>query len=64
MNAELPCDTCAHEVKGCCAYNTKDDYCVLGDKWTNQMSIEDLIGGEVMTIPHARAARDMRKETK
>lgn len=46
MNAELPCDTCAHEVKGCCAYNTKDDYCVLGDKWTDQMSIEDLIGGE------------------
>lgn len=31
----LPCDTCGHDVKGCCDYDyiANHDYCVLGDKW-------------------------------
>lgn len=31
----LPCDTCGHDVKGCCDYDyiNNHDYCVLGDKW-------------------------------
>lgn len=29
----LPCDTCGYDIKGCCAYENIDDYCVLGDKW-------------------------------
>ena len=28
----LSCDGCLYDVKGCCAYDTKDEYCVLGDK--------------------------------
>ena len=33
--ALLPCDTCGHDVKGCCDYDyiANHDYCVLGDKW-------------------------------
>ena len=32
---ELPCDTCGHDIKGCCDYDyiKNHDYCVLGDKW-------------------------------
>lgn len=32
---ELPCDTCGHDIKGCCDYDyiNNHDYCVLGDKW-------------------------------
>lgn len=31
----LPCDTCGHDIKGCCDYDyiNNHDYCVLGDKW-------------------------------
>ena len=31
----LPCDTCGHDIKGCCDYDyiNYHDYCVLGDKW-------------------------------
>jgi hypothetical protein len=30
---DLPCDTCGHDIKGCCDYNSKYDYCVMGNKW-------------------------------
>ena len=31
----LPCDTCGHDIKGCCDYDyiNNHDYCVLGSKW-------------------------------
>lgn len=31
----LPCDTCGHDIKGCCDYDyiKNHDYCVLGSKW-------------------------------
>lgn len=30
----LPCDTCRHDVKGCCDIDYHSgSYCVLGDKW-------------------------------
>lgn len=31
----LPCDTCGHDIKGCCDYDyfANHDYCRLGDKW-------------------------------
>lgn len=33
------CDTCFYDVKRCCSYNTKDDYCILGDKWKPKENI-------------------------
>ena len=34
-NDLLPCDTCGHDVRGCCDYDyiANHDYCRLGDKW-------------------------------
>lgn len=30
---DFPCDSCQHDVNGCCDYpDTPDDYCVMGDK--------------------------------
>lgn len=31
----LPCDTCGHDIQGCCDYDyvKNHDYCVLGSKW-------------------------------
>lgn len=29
----FPCDDCIYDIKGCCNYpDTKDDFCVMGDK--------------------------------
>lgn len=30
---DYPCNNCGWDKNGCCGYNTKDNYCVLGDKW-------------------------------
>ena len=36
---DFPCDSCQHDVNGCCDYpDTPDDYCVMGDK---QVPIEN-----------------------
>lgn len=38
----LPCDSCGHQVQGCCNYPcTPDDYCVLGDKKIPRFSWDD-----------------------
>lgn len=33
------CDSCFYDKNGCCDYNTKDDYCVLGDKFKPKAEI-------------------------
>lgn len=34
---DLPCDTCAHDQKGCCNLEeTADDYCIMGSKYENK----------------------------
>ena len=37
----LPCDTCKYDEVGCCAYDTRDDWCELGNKWEPK-SLEDI----------------------
>jgi hypothetical protein len=44
----FPCDTCAHDVKGCCDYDEPlGHYCVLGSayqpKLPEQITIFDLL---------------------
>lgn len=36
----LPCDNCEYEIKGCCSYNTKYDFCVLGNKQRKKKEVE------------------------
>ncbi|MDF2611450.1 MAG: hypothetical protein K0R92_2924, partial [Lachnospiraceae bacterium] len=50
----LLCDTCAREVQGCCDYpNTKDDYCVKGNKWQPKESdqVETVEADIIQTEP-------------
>lgn len=32
MKNDYPCNGCIYDKHGCCGYNSKNDYCVLGDK--------------------------------
>lgn len=32
QKSDMPCDDCSNEEQGSCTYNSRDDYCVLGDK--------------------------------
>lgn len=46
------CDTCGHEVQGCCEYDTKDDYCVLGNKWVTKTDPVEIVEADIIeTVP-------------
>ncbi|MDF2907553.1 MAG: DNA-directed polymerase subunit alpha, partial [Herbinix sp.] len=50
---DCPCDTCGHEIQGCCGYDTKDDYCVLGNKWVakDPDPVETVEADIIQTVP-------------
>jgi hypothetical protein len=50
---DLPCDTCGHEVQGCCSYDTEDAYCVRGNKWTPKEldAVETVEADIIQTVP-------------
>ena len=47
---DLPCDTCAHDIQGCCDYDEPlGRCCILGNAYVpkdNQISIFDLLEAE------------------
>lgn len=62
----LPCDTCGHDVKGCCDYDyiNNHDYCVLGDKWIPKAPDETVTTVEEEYItPAQEYFRDTGKTT-
>jgi hypothetical protein len=53
VETELPCDTCGHDVKGCCDYNTEDQCCEMGNAWTPKEpeQVETVEADIVQTVP-------------
>lgn len=33
VESDKRCENCLYDQKGCCGFNTKEEYCVLYDKW-------------------------------
>ncbi len=51
---DFPCDGCGYDKNGCCNYpETKDDYCVLGDKNIPAESVPPTVGESQTTKPES-----------
>ncbi len=51
---DFPCDGCGYDKNGCCNYpETKDDYCVLGDKRVPAESVSPTVGESQTTKPES-----------
>lgn len=50
---DFPCDTCGHDIQGCCDYDTKDLYCTMGDAWIPKETdqVETVEADIIQTVP-------------
>lgn len=52
---DFPCDTCGHDINGCCDYDNENDWCELGSAWIPKEAeteqVETVEADIIQTVP-------------
>lgn len=51
--SDFPCDTCGHDINGCCDYDTENDWCEMGSAWISKEpeQVETVEADIIQTVP-------------
>ena len=53
--SDFPCDTCGHDINGCCDYDDESDWCELGSAWIlkeeEPEQVETVEADIIQTVP-------------